>query len=173
MRPGTDHQSNTPKPHHHHRFPGPLHLLPADQRWQGVCQICPRLHPFPGLSAHPQGDLYERRLSDPPLPLCPGSPGWPHHLAHPVHLMQGGLHGLATLRPTLSPHEPRCGSAGLDRHSWWPQLGMVCHHLPYLPHGPLSLDLRPGTTQPYVITGDEASSKPLTRHFYPDAPSIL
>src|SRR5215468_3995917 len=80
MRPGTDRQSDTPQPHHHRRFPGPIHLLPADQRWQGVCRVCPRLHPFPGLSAHPQGDLYERRVSDPPLPLRAGPSGWAHHL---------------------------------------------------------------------------------------------
>src|SRR5215468_10552586 len=53
MRHGTDRQSDTPKPYHHRRFPGPIHLLPADQRWQGVCRVCPRLSPFPGLSALP------------------------------------------------------------------------------------------------------------------------
>src|SRR5215510_6981409 len=31
--------------------------------------------------------------------------------------------------------------------------GMVCHHLPYLPHGPLSLDLCLGTPQPGHGTG--------------------
>ena len=42
------------------------------------------------------------RLFDTPFPLCPGSSWRSHYLAHPVHLVQGGIHGVTALRPTLS-----------------------------------------------------------------------
>ena len=41
-------------------------------------------------------------VPDATLPLCSDSFGWAHHLAHTVHLVQGGLHGLAAFRPPLS-----------------------------------------------------------------------
>src|SRR4029453_1524972 len=100
----------------------------------------------------------------PPLPLCPASPGRPHHLAHPVCLVQGGLHGLTTLHLALSPHEPRGRPPSLDRHPRRPQLGMGCHCLPYLAHGPLSLDLCLGATWP----GHRADPvSPAAAHVYP------
>src|SRR5215470_1871708 len=98
MRHGTDHPGDTPKPHPHRRFPGPFHLLRADPRWQGICRVCLRLHPLDRLPACPQDNLYGWWLSNPSLPLGPSSPGWPHHLAYPVHFMPGGFYRLATFR---------------------------------------------------------------------------
>src|SRR5262249_47331282 len=59
---------------------------------------------------------------------------------------------LPPFRLTLSAHEPGGGPPSPDCHPWRPQSGMVCHHLPYLSYGPLSLDLCPGAPQP----GDRA-----------------
>ncbi len=43
-----------------------------------------------------------------PLPLRAGSPRRTHHLAHPVHHLQSGLHRVAPLRPAL-PHDATRG----------------------------------------------------------------
>src|SRR2546425_3813121 len=82
-----------------------------------------------------------------PLPLRAGPARGSHHLAHPVHHLQGGLHRLAALRLAL-PHDaagrgPRCP----DRHARWPQFGAVRRDRSHLTHGPLSCDLRLWTTQ--------------------------
>src|SRR3989442_1917140 len=76
-----------------------------------------------------------------PLPLRPCPPRWAHHLADTVHDVSGRVHGPAALRLALSFHatggRPRCPVG----HTRRPQFGVVCRHLPSLPHGPLSLGL--------------------------------
>src|SRR5262245_43515286 len=141
MRHGTDHRSDTPKPHHHRRFPGPIHLLPADQRWQGVCRVCPCFPPLPRLSARPQGDLSRRGVSHTPLPLCPCPAGWAHHLACPVHHVSRGVHGPAALRLALPSDATGRVSRCPVGHPWGPQFGAERGDLPYFPHGPLSVGL--------------------------------
>src|SRR6516162_11755627 len=101
-RCGTERETDPPKPYHHGRFPGAIDLRATDERWQGICRIRLCLSPLPGLSARPQGDLHRWWVSDPPLPLCSDAIGRAHHLAHPVHLVQGGLYGLAAFCPSLS-----------------------------------------------------------------------
>src|SRR5215470_16231006 len=141
MRHGTERETDPPKPYHHGRFPGALRLLAADERWQGMCRMCLRLSPLPGLSAHPESDLHRRWVSDPPLPLCSDSIGRAHHLAYSVHRMQGGLYGVAPLRLALSLHESRCGAPSPARHPRWPQSRMVCDHLSHRHDVSLSLDV--------------------------------
>jgi len=43
---------------------------------------------------------------DAPLALCPGPPGWRHHLACPVHDMPSGIYGPAPFRLALSLDAP-------------------------------------------------------------------
>ena len=66
-------------------------------------------------------------------PITPVFAWWSHHLAHPVHRLQGGIYRLAALRLALSKdaagRSPRCPA----RHPRWPQSGVVCGDLPHLP----------------------------------------
>ena len=94
-----------------------------------------------GLSAQASGDLPRRRVPDASLPLCPCPLGWSHHLAHPVYEVQSGVHRAAALRLMLSPDPTGGGSRCPLGYTRWAQLRVVCGHLPYLPDGPLSLDL--------------------------------
>src|SRR5262252_7248313 len=100
------------------------------------------LHPVSGLSAHSQGDVSRWWLPHTPLPLCPYPLGRAHYLAAPVHDVSRRLHGPPALRLTLSFHATGGGPQGFVGDAWWTQFGVVCRHLPYLPHGPLSLGLR-------------------------------
>ena len=64
-----------------------------------------------------------------------------HHLAHPVHHLQSGLHRPAALCLALPPDAPGGGPRCPVGHPRWAQFRMVCGHRPHLPHGPVALDL--------------------------------
>src|SRR4029434_1991994 len=130
------------KPHHHRRFPKRSDVLPAAWRWSGVPRMCPRLRHVPRLSAEIQSHLSRRLVPDPSLPLCPCPAGWSHHLAHPMYEVQSGVHRATALRLELSSDATGGGSRCPDGYTRWAQLRVVCGHLPYLPHGSLSLGLR-------------------------------
>src|SRR5262249_11968145 len=136
-RRGTERETAPPKPYHHGRFPGAIHLFATDARWQGICRMRLCLSPLPGLSARTQGDLHRWWVSDSTLPLCSDSIGRAHHLAHPVHLVQGGLYGLAAFRPPLSLDATRGGPRCPLGDAWRAEFGAVCGDWAYLAHGAL------------------------------------
>src|SRR5215468_10714163 len=100
-------------------------------------RVRPCLLPLVRLSARTQGNLLRRRVPDPPLPLCAGSPRGPHHLAHPVHHLSRGVHCPAALRFALSPDAPRGRARCPVSHPWRPQFGVVRGDPSYLAHGAL------------------------------------
>ena len=77
------------------------------------------------------------RVPDAPLPLCPCSPGWRHHLAHPVHRVSCGVHRPAPLHHTLSPDASRGGPQRLIGDAWGAEFGAVCGDWAYRADGPL------------------------------------
>src|SRR6476660_3342360 len=79
----------------------------------------------PWLSTPPQGDLSWRRVPHAPLPLRSGPSGWSHHLAPPVHHLQGGIHRAAALRLALSPDAPGDGAPSPVSDARWTEFGAV------------------------------------------------
>src|SRR6266849_4491816 len=133
-------QGDARQPDYHRRFSQRSDVLSAAWRRQGISRVCPCLSPVPWLSAQTQGDLWWRR-PDPSLALCARPAGRSHHLAHPVYAVQSRVHGPPALRLTLSPDAPGGRPRCLTGNAWRAQFGTVRRHLPYLPHGPLSLGL--------------------------------
>src|SRR5215510_11680160 len=173
------HRSPDPrKPDHHRRFSQRSHLLSAPWRRQGVSRMRRGFPPGLGLSTRPQGALSWRWVPDASLPLRPCPPRWAHHLAGPVHHMPSGVHGLAPLRPPLSPHatcgSPRC----LVGYPRGPQFGAVRRDPSYLAHGALPSHLCAGAAQfghrahpvwpapAHLYLADEKHSRCLTEKVY-------
>ena len=121
----------------------------APGRHQGVCRVRPRLSPLPRLSAHTT------------RPAVSGGGCLTRH-SHYARVRLGGLtiwriqcttcKAVFTVLPhfvlryrTMRPEVAR--DALLATHGGL-SLELVCGHLPYLPHGPLSLDLCLWPTQP-------------------------
>src|SRR5919106_3270878 len=102
MTHGTHHHTDTRKPDDHHRFSRRSHLLPPDDRWQGVCRMGPCLRPDSWFSTQAPGNLSWGRVSHTPLALqaCPSR--WDDHLEDTVYDMQNRVYGPPTLPLTLS-----------------------------------------------------------------------
>src|SRR5262249_14469150 len=107
----------------------------------------PRLSPGPRLATGPQGDLSWRWVPDTSLPLRPYPPWWAHYLACPVHDLQSGVHGPATLRlslPSDAPGGRPCCAVSHPRRS---QLGALRDPVRYLTDGSLSPDMCTGAAE--------------------------
>src|SRR5215471_14362033 len=141
--------------------------------------MCAGLHPVHRLSARTQGHVSRRWVPDPPLPLCPRSSGWAHHLADPMHHVSRGVHGPAPLRLALSRDAPGGGAQCPLGDAWGAQFGTLRRHWAYLPHGALSPHLCAGTPEsrgcadprcglplPTYILADEKHSRCLTERVY-------
>ena len=171
-------QTATRQPDHHHRFSGRSDLLTAPGRSEGVSRMCAGLHPVHRLSARTQGHVSRRWVPDPPLPLCPRSSGWSHHLAAPVHHVSRGVHGPAPLRLALSRDAPGGGAQGPLGDAWGLSLArcaVIGHISPMalyrlicaLGHQSLVAVLtRCGLPLPASILADEKHSRCLTERVY-------
>ena len=115
---------------------------------------------------------------DAPLPLRPGSPRRAHYLAPPVFHLQGGVHGLATLRFTLSQMRPEVARDALIATHGGLSLewsATICHISPMAlyrlicalgQHSLVTVLVKCRLPLPAYILADEKHSRCLTDRVY-------